>query len=85
LQHAAFRLHGFDVVYDLRPAFETVLARERVLCRGQIRRWIVSAQGVEMFLGLLAELLERRTIRQMPRGNGHDDLLSDIARVRSTG
>jgi hypothetical protein len=39
-----------------------------------------------MFLGLLPELLERRTFRQTPvRGSGHDDLLSDIARVRSTG
>jgi hypothetical protein len=39
-----------------------------------------------MFLGLLTELLEGRTFRQTPlRGNGHDDLLSDIARVRSTG
>jgi hypothetical protein len=39
-----------------------------------------------MFFGLLAKLLERWTFRQTPaRGNGHDDLLSDIARVRSTG
>jgi hypothetical protein len=39
-----------------------------------------------MFLRLLAELLERWTFRQTPaRGNGHDDLLSDIARVRSPG
>ena len=86
LQHAVFRLHGFDVVHQLRPAVETVLARQRVLRRGQLRRWIGGAQRVEMFLGLLAELLERRTFRQTPaRWNGHDDLLSDIARVRSTG
>jgi hypothetical protein len=39
-----------------------------------------------MFLGLLAELLERGTVRQTTvRVNRHDDLLSDIARVRSTG
>jgi hypothetical protein len=39
-----------------------------------------------MFLGLLTELLERRPLRETTaRGNGHDDLLSDIARVRSTG
>jgi hypothetical protein len=39
-----------------------------------------------MFFGLLAELLERRTLRDTTaRRNGHDDLLSDIARVRSTG
>ena len=63
-----------------------VLARERELRRGQARRWISGAQRVEMFLGLLAELLERRTVRQTPeRWNGHNDLLSDIARVRSTG
>jgi hypothetical protein len=29
-------------------------------------------------------LLERRTLRET-MANGHDDLLSDIARVRSTG
>jgi hypothetical protein len=41
---------------------------------------------MQMFPGLLAELFERRTFRQVSaRGNGHDDLLSDIARVRSTG
>jgi hypothetical protein len=40
LQHAAFRLHGLDVVYQLRPTVETVLARERVLRRGQVRRWV---------------------------------------------
>jgi hypothetical protein len=80
------RPHGLDVVHELRPAVETVLARERVLRGSQVRRWIGGAQRVEMFLGLLAELLERRTVRQTPqRGNGHDDLLSDIARVRSTG
>ena len=77
---------GFDVVYQLRPTLETVLARERVLRRGQLHRWIGGAQRVEMFLGLLAELFERRTFRQTTGGvNGHDDLLSDIARVRSTG
>jgi len=86
LTHAAFRLHGFDVVHQLRPAFEAVFARERLLRRGQLRRWIGCAERVEMLLGLLAELLERRTFRQTPvRRNGHDDLLSDIARVRSTG
>ena len=62
LQHAAFRLHRFDVVNQLRPAVETVLARERVLRRGQARRWIGGAQRVEMFLGLLAELLERTAL-----------------------
>ena len=74
------------MVHQLRPALETVLARERVLRGGQVHRWIGGAQRVEMFLGLLAELLERRTLRQTrTRGNGHDDLLSDVARVRSTG
>ena len=57
------RLHGFDVVYQLRPTIETVLACERMLRRGQLRRRIGGAQRVEMFLGLLAELLERRTFR----------------------
>ena len=86
LQHAPVRLQRFDVVHQLRPAVEAVLARERVLCRRQGRRRIGAAQCVEMFLGLLAELLQRRTFRQTPeRWNGHDDLLSDIARVRSTG
>jgi hypothetical protein len=86
LQHGVCRLHGFDVVYQLRPTLEPVLARERVLRRGEVHRWIGGAQRVETCPGLLAELLERRTFRQMSaRGNGHDDLLSDIARVRSTG
>jgi hypothetical protein len=85
LHHAVCQLHGFDVVYQLRPTLEAVLARERVLRRGQVHRWIGGAQSVEMFLGLLAELLERGMVRQMTgRGNGHDDLLSDIARVRLT-
>jgi hypothetical protein len=80
------RLHGLDVVHQLRPAFEAVLARERVLGCREVCRGIGGAQRGEMFLGLLAELLERRTFRQTPgRGHGHDDLLSDIARVRSTG
>jgi hypothetical protein len=44
------------------------------------------AQRLQMFPGLLAQLFERRAFRQMTRGNErHDDLLSDIARVRSTG
>jgi hypothetical protein len=85
LQHAAIRLDGFDVVYQLRPTVKTVLARQRVLRGGQAHRWIGGAQRGEMFLGLLAKLLERRTFRQTPvRGNGHNDLLSDIARVCST-
>jgi hypothetical protein len=80
------RLERFDVVDELRPAVEAVLARERVLCRGQRRRRVGGAQGVEVFLGLLAELLQRRTFGQMTnRRYGHDDLLSDIARVRSPG
>jgi hypothetical protein len=86
LQHARGRLQRVDVMYQLRPTVETVLSRERVLRRGQVHRRIGRAERIEMFLGLLAELLERRTFRQTPgRGSGHDDLLSDIARVRSTG
>ena len=86
LHHAVCRLHGFDVVYQFRPTLEAVLARERVLRGGQVHRWIGGAKSFEMFLGLLAELLERRMVRQTTgRGKGHDDLLSDIARVRSTG
>jgi hypothetical protein len=54
-----------------------------MLRRGKIHRWIGAAQRVEMFFGLLAELFERRTVGQTT--NRHDDLLSDIARVRSTG
>jgi hypothetical protein len=39
-----------------------------------------------VLLGLLAKLLERWTFRQTPeRRKRHDDLPSDIARVRSTG
>src|SRR5918993_6002975 len=72
-------------MHQLRPTVETVLARKRVLRRGQLRRRIACAQRVEMFPGLLAELLKRRTLRETTRGDGHDDLLSDIARVRSTG
>jgi hypothetical protein len=57
-----------------------------VLRHGESCRRIGSAQCVEMILGLLAELLERRAIGQMPeRWNGHDDLLSDTARVRWSG
>jgi hypothetical protein len=56
-----------------------------LVCQRRIHRWIGGAQLLEMFLGLFAELLKRRTLRQTTRGNGHDDLLSDIARVRSTG
>ena len=41
------------------PRVETVLARERVLRRGQVHRRIGGAQCVETFLGLFAELLER--------------------------
>jgi hypothetical protein len=69
-----------------RPAVESVFARERVLRRGEGRGRIRRTQRVEMFLGLLAELLEGRTFRETAnRRYGHDDLLSDIARVRSTG
>jgi hypothetical protein len=39
-----------------------------------------------VFPGLLAQLFERRAFRQMTgRGERHDDLLSDVARIRSTG
>jgi hypothetical protein len=69
---------------EVRPARS--VARKRVLRLGQGRRWIGGAQSFEMFLGLLAELFERWTFRQTPAGgNGHDDLLSNIARVRTTG
>jgi hypothetical protein len=86
VQHAVFRLQGFDVVYQRRPTVESVLLRERVLCLRQLYRRIGSAQRIEMFLGLLAELLERGTFRQTTaRRNGHDDLLSNTARVRSSG
>jgi hypothetical protein len=44
------------------------------------------AQRVEVFAGLFAQLFERRAFRQVTGGGErHDDLLSDIARVRSTG
>ena len=74
------------MVYELRPALETVLTCERVLRRGQPCRRVGGPQRVEMFLGLLAELIERWTFRQTPaKGNRYDDLLSNAARVRSTG
>jgi hypothetical protein len=44
--------------YQLRRDLETVLARERVLRRRQVHRWIGGAQRPEMIVGLLAELLE---------------------------
>ena len=63
-----------------------VLARQRVLRRGERHGRIGCAQRVEMFSGLFAQLFERRAFRQMTGGGErHDDLLSDIARVRSTG
>jgi hypothetical protein len=58
LEQTVCRLRGFDVVDQLRPAVETLLTRERMLRRGQAHRWIGGAQRVEMFLRLLAELLE---------------------------
>jgi hypothetical protein len=57
-----------------------------VLRRGELRGRIAGAQRDETFSGLLAQLFERRAFRQMTGGRKrHDDLLSDIARVRSTG
>ena len=74
------------MVYQLRPALEAVFARQRVLRRGELHGRIGGTQRVEMFPGLLAQLFERRAVRQMTGGGErHDDLLSDIARVRSTG
>ena len=85
-QHATCRLERLDVVYKRRPALEAVLARQRVLRRGERHGRIGDAQRVEMFSGLFAQLFERRAFRQMTGGGErHDDLLSDIARVRSTG
>jgi hypothetical protein len=66
LQHAPVRLQRFDAVHQRRPAVEAVLAREPVLCRRLGRRRIGGAQCVKMLLGLLAELLQRRTLRQTP-------------------
>jgi hypothetical protein len=60
------RLERFDVVDQLGPAVEAVFARERVLRRRQDRRRIGGSQRVEQFLRLLAELFERRPLRQMP-------------------
>jgi hypothetical protein len=69
-----------------RPTVEAVLARQRMLRRRERRRWIGGAKCAEMFFRLFAKVLERRAWRKLPeRGNGHDDLLSDSARVRSTG
>ena len=86
LQHATGRLERLDVVDELRPALEAVRARQRVLRRGELHRRIGDAQHVEVFSGLLAQLLERRAFRQITGGDErHDDLLSDIARVRSPG
>ena len=73
LQHPSGRLPRFDVMDQHRPAVEAVLARQRVLRRRQGRRRIGGADRVEMFLGLLAELLQRRTVRQTTRGwYGHE-------------
>ena len=86
LQHAIRRLHGFDVVDQPGPTVEAVLARQCVLRRRQRHRGIGGAKRIEIFLGLLAELLERRTVGQttLRRGRAYD-LLSNSARVRSTG
>jgi hypothetical protein len=61
-------------------------SRQRVLRRSELHCRIGDAQRVEVFSGLLAQLFERRAFPQMTGGRErHGDLLSDIARVRSTG
>jgi hypothetical protein len=49
-QHATCRLERLDVVYELRPPLEAVLARQRVLRCSELHRRIGGAQRVEMFL-----------------------------------
>jgi hypothetical protein len=73
------------VLHELRPALETVFARQRVLRGGELHGRIGAAQRGETFSGLFAQLFQRRAFRQMTGGERHDDLLSDVARVRSTG
>ena len=82
-RNAAGSDHGFDTVDELRPALEPVLAGERELGIGERGGRIAETKMLEFFLGLLAELLERRTSGQ--RRGGHRRSPFDYARVRTTG
>ena len=57
-----------DMVHELRPAVEAVVARERELGVGELR----ARHRVETFFRLFAELFDRGTWRK----RGHGDLLS---------
>jgi hypothetical protein len=55
-------------VNELRPALETVVARQRVLRGGELHGQIGGAQRDETFSGLFAQLFERGAFRQMTGG-----------------
>jgi hypothetical protein len=99
VRHGRRLSHCLDVVRELRPALEAVLAGDGELrvredglggvrlvrTNARLRRCITAAQGVQEILRLFSELRERRTVGEpRDRGISHDDLLSTTARVRTT-
>jgi len=68
----ADRGQRLDVMFELRPTLEAVLARHGELRHGERR----ARHSFETFPGLFLELLQRWPRRELRRGIRHSDLLS---------
>ena len=88
------RLRGREVVFELRPRLESMLARQRELGVGEggvftiqalFGRPIAGPPGAKKLSGLFAQLFERGARGQAGNEIGHKDLLFGPAHVRTPG